>query len=678
MKGKSSIGYLSETPSSEIVMNKCSLKKNKKNPIIANNYVLVVEDDEDLNSLICEKLKQQKIAVHGVFNGKECIDAIHKKTPILMLIDYHLNDMIVEEVLQTLKSQEFTIPFIITTGSQDHSLVVKMMKKGARDYVIKDESFINIIPQIVKRIIFELKSEKKLIEAQIKLFESEKCLSLLADNTKDLISLVDKKGQVTWANKAWKKRFGSDLKVIPDPFLRIHEDDQKKIGISWQKMLAGQGDFDNLTYRSKNLDGHYTWYETSAYTVVIENQPLYYVIARDVSKRMEERQRREKLEKQLHHVQKMETIGQLAGGIAYDFNNILTGIGGYANLLIESIRDESIKKYAHKIYNLVMKGGEINSKLLMYARKNQLEIELLNVHTIINNIYDIMTHTFDQRISISKELNAKPNCVYADHSQLESALLNIALNARDAIPEEGDITLGTEMVSLSDKNGIGEKFNSEPGKYVKITIRDNGIGIQPKMMDKIFDPFYSTKKNNKSSGLGLASVYGCVSQLNGFITVESEPGKGTAFMVFLPLAKGTDDHADSSNTSEKIPANGNILLVDDDNVFRKAITLSLTKMGYTVSSCQDGVEALDFFAKNHENIDLVILDLIMPRMDGSECFYKLREIKHEIPILISSGYAPDQIIQEIVLHKSVELIRKPFSPKVLTNTIARIFKKYDK
>jgi two-component system cell cycle sensor histidine kinase/response regulator CckA len=381
-------------------------------------------------------------------------------------------------------------------------------------------------------------------------------------------------------------------------------------------------------------------------------------------------------QKQLLHAQKMESMGTLAGGIAHDFNNLLSGILGYASLLkIKIDPDCPTYKYADTIEQSTVKASRLTQQLLAFSRGGKYQSQIINLNKSIDETLHILERTIPKKIQIAKSLASDLWTVEADPSQIEQVLMNLGINARDAMPTGGKLTVTTENVHLNNGFNIGY-IEATPGNYVKISISDTGEGIPEGIQSKIFDPFFSTKGKGKGTGLGLAVVYGIVKNHGGYINVKSDPAKGTtSFEILLPMSYKTEETADIV-TESKIPGgHETILLVDDEEVLRNLGQEILTDKGYTVFLASNGLEAIKRYKKQGGNIDLVILDMIMPKMDGMETYKRLKGMNSSLKILISSGYSQDTQNHKDFRDGIEGFVQKPYEIDKLTKKVREVLDK---
>jgi PAS domain S-box-containing protein len=383
---------------------------------------------------------------------------------------------------------------------------------------------------------------------------------------------------------------------------------------------------------------------------------VFYI--KDITEEKRSKEEREKLTVQLQQAQKMEAIGTLAGGIAHDFNNLLMAIQGNVSLVLFDMEaDHPHRRILVNIENLIRSGADLTSKLLGYARRGKYESRPV----ALNDLVSETAETFGRMrkdITIHQHLSDDLMSIVADKSQLEQVLLNLFVNAADAMPTGGKLILTTRNVSHREIPFGG--YAIKPGSYVLLTVADTGVGMAPKTIRRIFDPFFTTKKIGRGTGLGLAAAYGIVKSHNGYIEAESEPGKGSTFSVFLPAtAQRTGDGA--SPHGKSAAGSGAILLVDDEQAVLEITAQMIERLGYTVTQARSGREAIERFRENPDGFSLVILDMIMPGMGGGEVFDQLKRIQPRVKVLLASGYSMQGQATEIMNRGCIGFIQKPFT-----------------
>ena len=367
---------------------------------------------------------------------------------------------------------------------------------------------------------------------------------------------------------------------------------------------------------------------------------------------------RKSLEAQLRQSQKMEAIGQLAGGIAHDFNNILTALIGYGSLLQMNMdENDRLRAYVNQILASSQKAADLTRGLLAFSRKQTIALRPCKVNTIIANVEGLLRRLLTEDIDLRMSLAGKVLTIMADATQIEQVLLNLATNARDSMPQGGVLSIETSEVKL-DHEFAGVNESGEPGPYALISVKDTGTGMDERTKEKMFEPFFTTKEAGRGTGLGLSIVYGIVKQHNGYITVSSDPGSGTAFSIFLPLAKTQAESTPRTFTDSR-GGDETILIAEDNREARNLIKEILTRSGYTVVEAVDGEDAIARFMEHQSKISLLILDVVMPRKNGKEVYDAIQELRPGIKAIFTSGYTDDVVFEKGIHGKSVEFISKP-------------------
>ncbi len=424
------------------------------------------------------------------------------------------------------------------------------------------------------------------------------------------------------------------------------------------------------TIRSKK--GKLNYLEVSASPVKDEKGEVTHLVF--VSRNITERKR---LEEQLRHSQKFESIGLLSGGIAHDFNNILTAIIGYANLLQMKIDKESpLSRYVQQIITSSDRAAELVKNLLAYSRKQIINPVNLDINTPIRNVEGLLKRLLEENIELHMNLSGDSLMVMADPIQIEQVLMNLATNARDAMPKGGKLIIETNRCMI-DEDFIERFGYGRIGKYAKISVTDTGEGIDKQILGKIFDPFFTTKEVGKGTGLGLSMVYGIIKQHKGFINVNSEVGKGTSFVIYLPLSESVQNDTTLPEKKQSITLGQNggetILLVEDEDFVRDMHTEILKNYGYKVFKASDGEEALEIFKEHKDKIRLVLTDIVMPKKNGWDLLQDIRKINQGIKVILISGYSQVLSDKSMLLNNNeTYFIQKPISPDNLILKIKEI------
>lgn len=401
-------------------------------------------------------------------------------------------------------------------------------------------------------------------------------------------------------------------------------------------------------------------------------------IIRDISERKQAEFKRKQLEAQLNQAEKLKAVGQLAGGIAHDFKNQLFGISTGAKVIKKGYKaDLYIQKRMDNIITITQRSNDLVMNLLSFAREREQQTVPVNLHTVITDSVELLIHTLDKKISIQTRLQSRDPFTAGDPSLLQNVLLNLAFNARDAMPDGGELVFSTYDRDLTEEYCNALALTCHPGTCVVTTVRDTGTGMDAETIKHIFEPFYTTKKPGKGSGLGLSMVYGTIQSHNGAITVSSEQSIGTTMTLFLPYSKNTETKEPSRPTSSTIShfhdTISHILLIDDEGIVCSSVKELLADRPLTLSVFQNGNDGIDFYKKHWEEIDIVLLDIIMPKISGDEVFCKLKQINKDAKIIIFSGYSEKGIVTKLLEDGAVGYIEKPAANEDLFEEILRIF-----
>jgi signal transduction histidine kinase/CheY-like chemotaxis protein len=391
--------------------------------------------------------------------------------------------------------------------------------------------------------------------------------------------------------------------------------------------------------------------------------------------RVEERTRElEKSQERLRQSEKLEAIGLLAGGIAHDFNNQLTGIMAFADLIrITAKNNPDIREYAESILASSRRSADLTGQLLAFARKGNMLSLPVDMHRVAADVMSLLAHTLDKRITLRQRLAAASFTILGDPAQLHNALLNLALNSRDAMPEGGELSFETDIKDLDEAFCKTLPYDIKPGTYLRLRVADTGCGMDEKTMQHIFEPFFTTKEKGKGTGMGLAAVYGTMRSHNGAVTVSSEPGRGTNITLHFPIliSPAPVSHPVPGAGAEK-KGIGHVVLVEDEQSVYEGVEKMLLVIGYKVTGFKNGKGALNFYRDNWKSVDLVILDMIMPVMGGKETFMEMKRINPDIIALLASGYSLNGEAQSILDIGVRGFIQKPFTIDELRQKISAL------
>lgn len=382
---------------------------------------------------------------------------------------------------------------------------------------------------------------------------------------------------------------------------------------------------------------------------------------------------RKKLEEQFHQAQKMEAVGKLAGGVAHDFNNLLTVISGYSEMVIRCLApDDPNRGFVEEIHKAGERAAHLTRQLLAFSRKGLVERSVLNLNVLVTDTEKMLRRLIGEDITLTTKLAPALAKVKADTGQIEQVIINLAVNARDAMPQCGKLIIETQNVEL---DGEYAKLHPEvkPGRYVMMSVSDTGSGMSPATKTHIFEPFFTTKPPGKGTGLGLATVYGIVKQSGGHVAVDSELGHGTTFKIYLPSVEEKVSASKPLNGAKVVPhGNETILLVEDEDAVRGIIKMALQNLDYTVLEARSGEEAVRIVERHTEPIHLLITDVVMPEMGGRQVAERLKACKEGIKVLFLSGYTDDSVVRHGILQEEVAFLQKPFTPVALAKKVREV------
>jgi signal transduction histidine kinase len=379
---------------------------------------------------------------------------------------------------------------------------------------------------------------------------------------------------------------------------------------------------------------------------------------------------RSRMAARLRQSEKMEAVGQLAGGMAHDFNNILAAVVGHADLVLASDLTPDERRHVEQIVTAAGRATSLTRTLLDFSRKSAVHSTEIDVGALVNEVITLLEHSIDKRIEISTDFEDGSFIVRGDAGRLQNTLLNLALNARDAMPEGGRLTFKVRRSSDAERAAVA--LSGGPAGCVRISVADTGVGIDPAVAGRVFEPFFTTKEAGRGTGLGLTSAYGCVRGHGGAIEIRSTPGGGTTVEVFLPLVRPCDGPPPAERRPASAPQTGLALVVDDEDSIRSYAEESLRDLGFEVIGCRDGAEAVEVFSRHHREVRLILLDLVMPRLDGAQTLLRLRQIDPEVVVILSSGYPGDTGVGRDMPPGAAAYLAKPYRLDELTRVIERV------
>lgn len=511
-------------------------------------------------------------------------------------------------------------------------------------------------------------TEKVQLEKQLS--EAKERYQKLYNNAPDMMHSVDAQGKIVVCNATEERSLGFAPGELAGRLLAdiVAPEDSDKCALKHQFLMT-TGFFEGeMTLLAKDGRRIAVFVSSRAIRDDHGNFLMSDSILHDITERKQ-------LEAQLLQAQKMEAIGLLAGGIAHDFNNILTAIIGYGNLALDRENVDAQMKYSiEQILASADRAAHLTHSLLAFSRKQVINPKPLKLSSTLARMQTLLSRIIGEDIDLRIHTAPLESLVLADSVQMEQVLMNLATNARDAMPRGGLLMIEIEPVELSEEYVKTHAF-AQPGKYMLLTVTDTGHGMEEAIKNKVFEPFFTTKEVGKGTGLGLSMVYGIVKQHNGYINVYSEPGKGTTFKIYLPTSEKDAQTVDIKNAASFAGGKETILLAEDELSVRNLVSTLLQERGYTVIPAEDGEDAVIKFTENIEAIDLVILDVIMPGKSGKAAFDEMKKLRPGTKALFVSGYTPNLIHARGILAEGIEFISKPFAPSAFLSKVRSILDK---
>jgi len=661
--------------------------------------ILLVDDNALGRKLLRRILEDHGCEVMEAANGSEGLQMARNMAPALIISDVFMPKMDGFQFLHEVKTDPVLqrVPFVfyssVFTHRNDEELALSL---GAAAFIVKPkdkDEFWSEICSAMKRSesVHEAKSDTYITTGENRLNISQTIIGRMEEK---FAEMEKARSDLEWSDERYRRLLESvtdyiytvqvedgrtlatshgsgcvavtgyapeEYEADPDLWFRIiHEEDRETVRELTSRFFSENGAILPFQHRIIHKDGRVRWIRNTPVPRYDHQSRLvaYDGLISDITEY-------KKLEDQFRHAQKMEAVGVLAGGIAHDFNNILTAIIGYGNLLQMQLgNDHSARHNVEQILAAGEKAANLVHGLLAFSRKQIINPKPAGLNNIIRIVEKLLSRLLTEDIELKVSLTDSETTIMADPGQIDQILMNLATNARDAMPKGGVLTIETSIMEMDMEYLLMHGYGIQ-GPYVWLSVSDTGMGIDEQTRERIFEPFFTTKPMEKGTGLGLSIVYGIVKQHNGFIDVQSTLGMGTTFNIFFPLVKTIVQERSSMPHLPALGENQTILIADDDMQVRDIIRITLENSGYKVIEAEDGEMAVQQFAKYRDDIDLLILDIVMPKKNGKDAYDEIRKIRQEIKVLFISGYTADVIDQKVGMGEELNIVSKPVSPQEL-------------
>ncbi len=627
--------------------------------------VLLLEDDANDEQLIAHELGRltPPPQIERVTGEASFLAALKDFAPDVILSDHNLPAFDGRRALEQTRAILPDIPFILVTGSLNEETAVSYLKAGATDYVLKDR-LVRLGPAILEAL--ERARERQALRRH------ERLVREIIDANPSLIFVKDWEGRFVLVNQATAEIYGTtvdglvgktdaDFNPNAEEVAHFLRDDREVMASGRPKFVPEEPVTNPHTKQTR-------WFQTIKLPLRLPGEEAVTMLG--VATEITERKL---LEEQLLQSQKMEAVGQLAGGVAHDFNNILTAIVGYSDLLAAELGDNAQQREdIEEIRKAARRAAALTRQLLSFSRKQVLEPRIVDVNGVVLNLDKMLRSLMSENIELETQLAEDLDAARVDPNQLEQVIMNLAINARDAMPDGGTVTIETANATLGE-DYAAKHVSVIPGDYVMLAVTDTGCGMTEATKARIFEPFFTTKPAGRGTGLGLSTVYGIVKQSGGNIWLYSEPNKGTTFKIYLPAVDALpEDIGKAAPVEAERQGSGTVLVVEDDEQLRRLTHRALAAQGYEVLEADRGRSALDAARRHEGPIDLLVTDLVMPDTNGPKLAETLRAARPGLRVLFMSGYPDGAIVHHGMLEAGVAYLAKPFTTEAITRKVREV------
>jgi two-component system, cell cycle sensor histidine kinase and response regulator CckA len=619
--------------------------------------ILVVDDDRQMLRTIADILRLSGYSPEAAMTAGQGLELAARMPvpPAIALVDLRLPDMDGFELVTRLHSLSELTQVVILTGNASIESAVRALREQSYDYLIKP-----VQPERLLDSVGRAGDRWQRRNAEVAMRDSEERLRRIFEHVGDALLITDDARRIIDANAAACELTGLSIEQLRSSTLHEVLPDAAE--------PATDGRFPGVSPRQgeRRLRGR------DGQVRIVDVRETEFAPGLSVHS-MRDLTSQRQLEEELHHSQKMDAIGRLAGGVAHDFNNLLTAITCYSDVLLTTFEESDERcEDLREIQKAARRAAALTGQLLAFSRKQILQPRALDLNAVVADIEKMLRRVIGEDMRLATELDPAPWTVRADPGQLGQVLLNLVVNARDAMPNGGVLRIRTGNVRLASPHPHAHGV-VDAGEYVTLEVSDSGTGIDAAVLPHLFEPFFTTKGPGKGTGLGLSTVYGVLRQSDGHIEVKSSPGQGTTFVLYFPReSEETVQVVDEKTTASSNGRSATILLVEDDAPVRELVRMMLTKKGYDVLCASDGEQALTMAGEHRGRIDLLVTDVVLPGLNGREVAERLRAARPEVTVLYMSGYTDDAILRRGVLTQRSSLIQKPFSAGDLTNRVSEL------
>lgn len=638
---------------------------------MADRPRILVIDDNEVDREVVRRFLGSDFEVHEAASATAGFEKLKEMEPDCVLLDYRLPDRDGVEVLEELVAGGWAV--VVLTGQGDEVIAVRALKAGALDYVVKRTLSASSLERTVRLVLREVSHRRertRLVAERDAAEESTRKLAFLLENTPDFVISFDGEGLIRYANPRVYELLGrsSHRGLLGQPVAAIHHaNEARRLTETILPRTVREGTWSGeLSFRT--AEGEQIPTDT---VVVVQkddaDQPaLFAMLSRDI-------RARRRLEGQFRQSQKMEAIGRLAGGVAHDFNNALTAIVAFASFADDALDpDHPAKADLAEVLAAAERAERITRQLLEFSRQRAIEPKVVDPNETLRGLARMLERLLGEDLRFELKCRAE-GAFKMDVGALEQVVVNLVVNARDAMPHGGTLVVETEDVEIDESYTTGKGTLVLPGHYVRISVSDTGCGIDAETQQRIFEPFFTTKEVGKGTGLGLATVFGMVKQAGGFIWVYSEPNEGTTFRLYFPReTRVADARRPEPGAREWADGRGLVLLVEDDQQIRRLVERTLRRGGFDVVSAHGGEAALEIARTGSRTFDLLLTDVVMPKMSGRQLASKISRDLPELRVAFISGYTADAITNHGVVEEGVRLLSKPFTGAQLLRYVADV------